>query len=129
MGSWGTSDSTGSSFRGRPPRPNGSYGGNGLLGHGLLGQQVQGTAYLARGCAQGCDRGMRTGMRSWEAVVGIPSPGSGCQARGGAQYHAVGGHLLLDVDAVFDPIVDLINGGAANLSPVTLGTGLLAFAT
>ena len=114
MRSWGTSDSTGSSFRGRPPRPNGSYGGNGLLGHGLLGQQVQGTAraYLARdahrdaivGCAQGCDRGMRTGMR-------------------------VGRHLLLDVDAVFDPIADLMNCGAADLSPVTLGTGLLTFAT
>ena len=118
MRSWGTSDSTGSSFRGRPPRPNGSYGGNGLLGHGLLGQQVQGTAYVATGdahrdaivgCAQGCDRGMRTGVRSWEAVVGR--------------------HLLLDVDAVFDPIVDLMNCGAADLSPVTLGTGLLAFAT
>lgn len=59
---------------------------------------------------------MRTGMRSWEAVVGTPSP-------------AVGRHLLLDVDAVFDPIVDLMNCGAADLSPVTLGTGLLAFAT
>ena len=52
---------------------------------------------------------MHTGMRSWEAVVGR--------------------HLLLDVDAVFDPIVDLMNCGAADLSPVTLGTGLLAFAT
>lgn len=113
MRSWGTSDSTGSSFRERPPRPNGSYGGNGLLGHGLLGQQVQGTAYLARdahrdaivGCAQGCDRG----RQSWEP--------------------AVGRHLLLDVDAVFDPIVDLMICGVADLSPVTLGTGLLAFAT
>ena len=100
------------------------------MGH-TVGTAFLATAYLANrykgrpswprrdaivGCAQGCDRGMRTGMRSWEAVVGMPST-------------AVGRHLLLDVDAVFDPIVDLMNCGAADLSPVTLGTGLLAFAT
>ena len=88
------------------------------MGH-TVGTAFLATAYLANrykgrpswprrdaivGCAQGCDRGMRTGMR-------------------------VGRHLLLDVDAVFDPIVDLMNCGAADLSPVTLGTGLLAFAT
>ena len=60
-------------------------------------------------------------MRSWDAhrdaVVG------------GSRGNAVGRHLLLDVDAVFDPIVDFMNCGAADLSPVTLGTGLLAFAT
>ena len=118
MRSWGTSDSTGVlSGDGHP----------GQMGH-TVGTAFLATAYLANrykgrptwppwdahrdaivGCAQGCDRGMRTGMRSWEA--------------------AVGRHLLLDVDAVFDPIVDLMNCGAADLSPVTLGTGLLAFAT
>ena len=65
---------------------------------------------------------MRTGMRSWDAHRDAVVGGS----RGNAEP---GRHLLLDVDAVFDPIVDLMNCGAADLSPVTLGTGLLAFAT
>ena len=65
------------------------------------------------------------GMQSWEYCAQSLSVKHG----GEANNHAGGEHLLLDVDAVFDPIVDLMNWGAADLSPVTLGTGLLAFAT
>ena len=74
------------------------------MGH-TVGTAFLATAYLAnRYKGRPTWPGMRTGMR-------------------------VGRHLLLDVDAVFDPIVDLMNCGAADLSPVTLGTGLFAFAT
>jgi hypothetical protein len=48
---------------------------------------------------------------------------------GEVKHHAGGRHLLLGVDAVLDPIVDLLICGAADLSPVALGTGLLPFAT
>ena len=59
--------------------------------------------------------GRDCGMQSWEYCAQILSVKHG----GEAKYHAGGRHLLLGVDAVLDPIVDLLIRGAAVLSPVT----------
>ena len=86
---------------------------------GLLGQEVQGTR--SWDALMGCDRG----MQSWEYCAQILSVKHG----GEAYYLAGGRHLLLGMDAVLDPIVDLLICGAADFGPVTLGTGLLPLAT
>jgi len=86
---------------------------------GLLGQEVQGTRSWDALMGSDC------GMQSWEYCAQILSVKHG----GEVKHHAGGRHLPLGVDAVLDPIVDLLICGAADLSPVALGTGLLPFAT